>query len=98
VQVPQVAKDFMLQSVAKAQVAINLAQQHGLPAAMVEHLRRASYDSFIAASHITTWVSVGVILVAVIIVATQLPTEVSHSHRDDEIAAQEAAMPPVVAD
>jgi DHA2 family multidrug resistance protein-like MFS transporter len=97
-QVPQVAKDFMLQSVAKAQVAINLAQQHGLPASMVDHLRRASYDSFIAASHITTWVSVGVILVAVIIVATQLPTEVSHSHRDEDIAAQEAAMPPAVTD
>jgi len=92
--VPQVARDFMLQSVAKAQVVIHTAEAHGLPSSVAAQLRAASYDSFINASHITTWVSAGVILLALVIVATALPTQVSHSHRAAEIASQGSAQPP----
>ncbi len=92
-QVPQAARDFMLQSVAKAQVVLDQAVLRGMPVTVAGPIRQASYESFVNASHLTTWVSAGVILVAVVVVAALLPTEVHHSHRSAVISAQESAAP-----
>jgi DHA2 family integral membrane protein (MFS transporter) len=72
-QVPQAAKDALSSTVAAVPQVLSRAQQQGWPAALIERVRAAAYDAFIQASHLTTWISVILMLLAAVIVALLLP-------------------------
>lgn len=61
------------ESIVAANAALTTAEQAGMPAALLEQLRQGAYDAFLSASHVTMWVSVGVVVLAAVLVAFLLP-------------------------
>jgi hypothetical protein len=73
-----------------------------VPAAVLDALRSAAYDSFLTASHVTYLVSVSVVVVAAVLVAFALPVITpprkdavvpDDSSTDDLVREEEAAYP-----
>jgi MFS family permease len=77
-QVPQAAKDALSSTVAAVPQVVERAKQQGFPAAAAQRVQDAAYDAFIQASHVTTWVSVALMLLAAVIVALRLPKAIYH--------------------
>jgi MFS transporter, DHA2 family, multidrug resistance protein len=77
-QVPQAAKDALSSTVAAVPEVLGRAQQQGLPASAAERLQASAFDAFIQASHVTTWVSVALMVLAALIVALRLPKAIYH--------------------
>lgn len=61
------------ESIVAANAALTAAGQAGMPAPLLDQLRQGAYDAFLSASHVTMWVSVGVVVLAAVIVAFLLP-------------------------
>jgi MFS transporter, DHA2 family, multidrug resistance protein len=77
-QVPKAAKDALSSTVAAVPQVVERARQQGFPAAPAQRVQDAAYDAFIHASHVATWVSVTLMLLAAVIVALRLPKAVHH--------------------
>ena len=61
------------ESVVAANAALIAAGKAGMPASLLDQLRTGAFDAFLSASHITLWVSVGVVAVAALLVLFLLP-------------------------
>ncbi len=72
-QFPQAAKDAASQSLVASVGVIEQGVAHGLPQTMADQLREGAYAAFISASHVTSYVSFAIILVAGLIVLFLLP-------------------------
>ncbi len=66
--------DTASQSVVAADIAITQASGSGLPAALADAFRGAAFDSFLSASHVTSYLAAGVVLIAAVVVVSLLPT------------------------
>jgi MFS transporter, DHA2 family, multidrug resistance protein len=62
------------QSVVAADIAITQASGSGLPAGLADAFRGAAFESFLSASHVTSYLSAAVVLIAALVVASLLPT------------------------
>lgn len=72
-QFPAAAKDAMSESVVATVGVLSKAAEQGLPASAVEAVRADAFQAFLGASHLTIWMSFGVVVVAAIIVIARLP-------------------------
>ncbi len=70
---PEAAKQAASESVIATMGVLDQATSDGLPAAVVNTLREAAYADFLAASHLTSLISVIVVIVAVLVVGFGLP-------------------------
>ncbi len=71
--IPAAAKEAAEQSVGGANVVFDQALEAGAPAPLVEQWQAEAFDAFITASHMTSLVSAGMVLIAAVVVATLLP-------------------------
>jgi hypothetical protein len=74
---PAQARAAVESSVAAVPAVIQRAQTAGAPADLLSTLKDGAFDSYLGASHITTWLSGSLTLVAAIVVLTFLPRHVS---------------------
>lgn len=70
---PEAAKQAAAESVIATMGVLDQATADGLPAAVVNTVREAAYADFLAASHLTSLISVIVVIVAVLVVGFGLP-------------------------
>jgi MFS transporter, DHA2 family, multidrug resistance protein len=70
---PDEAKQAATESVIAADRILDQALQQGVPATVVEPLRQGAYDAFLSAAHVTSFISVVVIVIAALIVGFLLP-------------------------
>lgn len=61
------------ESVVAANVILDKAGAAGMPASVVDTLRAGAFESFLSASHLTTYVSIAVIVIAALVVFFLLP-------------------------
>lgn len=66
--------DAASQSVVAADIAITQASGSGLPTALADAFRSAAFDSFLSASHVTSYLAAAVVLIAALVVVSLLPT------------------------
>ena len=71
-QIPEQAKEIASQSIIGSVSVLDQAAQ-SLPADTVEVLRSGAYQAFLNASHITSWISTSVIVIALLLVLFGLP-------------------------
>jgi EmrB/QacA subfamily drug resistance transporter len=70
---PPAARDVAKQSIVATQGVLARAVDLGAPVAQVARVRAGAFDAFLGASHVTTAISLGVILLAAAIVGFLLP-------------------------
>ncbi|MCF8551200.1 MAG: MFS transporter [Candidatus Nanopelagicales bacterium] len=70
-EIPDKAKDIAAESIVGT-VSV-LDQATALPAATVDLLRTGAFEAFLNASHITAWISTGIIVIAFLVVVLGLP-------------------------
>jgi len=101
-QVPAEARQAAENSIVATDGLLAALEQSGVPAAVLDALRSAAYDSFLTASHVTYLVSVSVVVVAAVLVAFALPVITpprkdavvpDDSSTDDLVREEEAAYP-----
>ena len=101
-QVPDEARQAAENSIVATDGLLAALEQSGVPAAVLDALRSAAYDSFLTASHVTYLVSVSVVVVAAVLVAFALPVITpprkdavvpEDSSTDDLVREEEAAYP-----
>jgi len=101
-QVPDEARQAAENSIVATDGLLAALEQSGVPAAVLDALRSAAYDSFLTASHVTYLVSVSVVVVAAVLVAFALPVITpprkdavvpDDSSTDDLVREEEAAYP-----
>lgn len=66
--------DAASESVVAADIAITQASGSGLPTALADAFRGAAFDSFLSASHVTSYLAAAVVLIAALVVVSLLPT------------------------
>ena len=71
--VPQAAKDALSSTVAAVPEVLGRAQQQGTPVPVIQNVRSAAFSAFIEASHVATWLSAAMMILAAVIVAVGLP-------------------------
>lgn len=72
-QFPQAAKDAATESIVAANLILNEAAAQGVPAPVVEQLRAGAFEAFLSASHVTSYISLAVIVIAALVVFFLLP-------------------------
>ncbi|MDA8436413.1 MAG: DHA2 family efflux MFS transporter permease subunit [Actinomycetales bacterium] len=72
-QFPSAAKDAMSNSVISTVTVLQEAAAQGLPATVVAATRATAFDAFLSASHVTTLISTGIVVVAALVVWFLLP-------------------------
>ncbi len=72
-QVPQAAKDAASESIIATVNVLGQAAQNGLPAGLVETARQGAFDAFLAASHLTSYLSLAIAVLAALVVGFMLP-------------------------
>lgn len=71
--IPEAAKDAATESIVAADAVLDAAAAQGAPAAILDPLRSGAHEAFLSAAHVANWISVAVIVIAAILVATMLP-------------------------
>lgn len=72
-QLPQELADKASESIVATAQVLAAAETSGVPAAVIEPLRAGAFADFLAASHLTSGISAGIVLVAAIVVGLALP-------------------------
>lgn len=72
-EIPEAAKQAATESVIATMGVLDQATADGLPVAVVNAVREAAYADFLAASHLTSLISVIVVIIAVLVVGFGLP-------------------------
>ncbi len=65
--------DAASESVVAANVILDQAAQAGMPTTVVDTLRAGAFESFLSASHVTTYISLAVVAIAALVVFFLLP-------------------------
>jgi hypothetical protein len=72
-QFPDAAKQAATESIVAADQILTQAAAQGAPAAVIEPLRTGAYEAFLSASHVTSYISLGMIVIAALAVFFLLP-------------------------
>ncbi|MBK9740607.1 MAG: MFS transporter [Actinobacteria bacterium] len=70
---PDEAKQAATESVIAADQILNQALAQGAPAAVIDPLRAGAYEAFLSAAHVTSYISLVVVVIAALLVAFLLP-------------------------
>lgn len=72
-QFPDAAKEAALESVVAASAVLDNAAAQGTPAAVIDPLRQGAYEAFLSAAHLTSLISMIVIVIGALAVFFLLP-------------------------
>lgn len=72
-QFPDEAKQAASESIVAASVILDQAAAQGVPATVVDTLRAGAYEAFLSASHVTSYISLVMIVIAALVVFFLLP-------------------------
>lgn len=72
-QFPEEARQAATESIVAADVILDQAAAQGVPAAVIEPLRAGAYEAFLSASHVTSYISLVMIIIAALVVFFLLP-------------------------
>ena len=72
-QFPEAAKTAAAESIVAADQILNQAAAQGAPASVIEPLRNGAYEAFLSAAHVTSFISLAVIVIAGLAVFFLLP-------------------------
>jgi EmrB/QacA subfamily drug resistance transporter len=72
-QFPSAAKDAMANSVISSVEVLKQAATQGLPSSVVDATKATAFDAFLSASHVTTLISTGIVIIAAFVVWFLLP-------------------------
>jgi len=72
-QFPQEARDAATESIVAADLILDQAAAQGVPATVIDTLRAGAYEAFLSASHVTSYISLAVIVIAALVVFFLLP-------------------------
>jgi DHA2 family multidrug resistance protein-like MFS transporter len=72
-QFPPAAKDAALQSVVAASAILDNASAQGVPATVIDPLRQGAFEAYLSAAHLTSLISMIVIVIAAVAVFFLLP-------------------------
>ncbi|MEJ2578378.1 MAG: MFS transporter, partial [Kineosporiaceae bacterium] len=75
--VPDTAREALTSSVAAVPTVLDRARALGAPGPLLDEIRSLAFDAFVQASHMTVWISVGMLVVAEVTVLTLLPRRVA---------------------
>ncbi len=78
--VPAAARTALTTSIATVPEVVARARAIGAPESLIGQLESAAFSAFMRASHITTLISAGMVLLAEAVVITLLPRRVGHHH------------------
>ncbi len=70
------------ESIISAVALLNQVEAAGAPAALVEQGRQGIFEAFISASHITSWISFAIVLIAALVVGFLLPAITPPTRRE----------------
>ena len=70
---PEEAKQAATQSVIAADQILDQALEQGVPATVIDPLRAGAFDAFLGAAHVTSFISLAVIIIAALLVGFLLP-------------------------
>jgi EmrB/QacA subfamily drug resistance transporter len=72
-QFPDAAKQAATESIVAADQILSQAAAQGVPATVIDPLRAGAYEAFLSASHVTSYISLGMIVIAGLVVFFLLP-------------------------
>lgn len=70
---PDEAKQAATESIIAADQILSQAQAQGVPKGVIDPLRAGAYEAFLSAAHVTSYISLGVIVIAALAVFFLLP-------------------------
>lgn len=86
------------ESVVAASVILDRATAAGMPSGVVDTLRAGAYEAFLSASHVTTYISVTVVVIAALVVFLLLPRITPPERGDRAVGAPADAADALVRD
>jgi hypothetical protein len=85
------AAEAASESVVAADVVLNQAAAAGMPQTIVDTLRAGAYESFLSASHVATYISVVMVVIAALVVFFLLPVITPPERGDLAVGAPQDA-------
>ena len=93
-------KQAATESVIAADVILDKALAQGAPASVIEPLRQGAFEAFLSAAHVTSFISMGIVIVAALVVFFLLPPITPPERREagpaqdpaDALVKEEAAL------
>ena len=97
-QFPEAAKQAAAESIVAADAILTQASAQGVPAAVIDPLRAGAYDAFLSASHVASYISLAVIVIAGLVVFFLLPVITPPERGDLAVGASADATDELVRD
>jgi hypothetical protein len=72
-QFPDAARQAATESIVAAEQILNKAAAQGVPSTVIDPLRAGAYDAFLEASHVTSYISLAMVIIAGLAVFFLLP-------------------------
>jgi hypothetical protein len=89
-QFPDAARQAATESIVAADQILTQALGQGIPASVIEPLRTGAFEAFLSASHVTSYISLGVIVIAALAVFFLLP-QINPPEKGDRAVGAPAA-------
>ena len=83
-QVPDAARQAARESIVATDAVLDAAAAQGAPSGLLDSIRQAAYDAFLASSHVTYFISMALVGIAAVVVATLLP-KITPPRKDEPV-------------
>ena len=83
-QVPDAARQAARESIVATDAILDAAAAQGAPSGLLDSIRQAAYDAFLTSSHVTYFISMALVGIAAVVVATLLP-KITPPRKDEPV-------------
>lgn len=83
-QVPDAARQAARESIVATDAVLDAAAAQGAPSGLLDSIRQAAYDAFLTSSHVTYFISMALVGIAAVVVATLLP-KITPPRKDEPV-------------
>lgn len=83
-QVPDAARQAARESIVATDAVLDAAGAQGAPSGLLDSIRQAAYDAFLTSSHVTYFISMALVGIAAVVVATLLP-KITPPRKDEPV-------------
>ena len=83
-QVPDAARQAARESIVATDAVLDAGAAQGAPSGLLDSIRQAAYDAFLASSHVTYFISMALVGIAAVVVATLLP-KITPPRKDEPV-------------
>jgi len=90
-QFPDAAREAATESIVAADLILDQAASQGIPAAVIDPLRAGAYEAFLSASHVTSYISLAMVVIAALVVFFLLPVITPPEKGDRAVGAPKDA-------